>query len=99
LALTYPTSVIFYQGISQSFAPLRGTNDRYIGWLNFVLNQENVPQTISMAYGSTPEPSIPEEYAEAVCDLFLDSSVFVELASSSRVATTASAKGTAGTRE
>ena len=75
LALTFPTPVIYYQGIPRRVQVLgtpRGVGDRYLEWLNYIINQpaEKIPQTISFAYGSTPELAITPEYARAVCRLF-----------------------------
>ena len=72
-ALTYPTPVIYYRGIGARVEVpqrLEGRGDRYLEWLNYMTGQEEVPQTISMAYGSTSELSISPEYALSVCRLF-----------------------------
>ena len=74
-ALTFPTPVVYYQGntgIVHAPRRLLGRGDRYLEWLNFVINQRNsdIPQTISMAYDSISELTITPDYAESVCLLF-----------------------------
>ena len=68
-ALTFPTPVVYYMGISKGVGWL-GPGDRYTDWLDYMAVKPNVPPTISMAYGLTPESSITLEYADAVCKLF-----------------------------
>ena len=53
-ALTFPTPVVYYQGNTRIIhAPRRllSRGDRYLEWLNFVINQRNsdILQTIGMA--------------------------------------------------
>ena len=71
-AMAYPATMMYYQGIADGVAQYEnnGLGDKYLGWLNKLIVQDKVPQTISMAYGSTSEHSITKEYAEAVCKLF-----------------------------
>jgi tripeptidyl-peptidase I len=38
-------------------------------WLNFILNQETIPQTISTSYGDD-EQTVPLDYATSVCNMF-----------------------------
>ncbi len=72
-AIAYPTRHIFYSvgggklAIPGSNEPARG--DVYLEWLNYVLDQPNVPQTISISYGD-PEKAVPWEYARTLCNLF-----------------------------
>jgi tripeptidyl-peptidase I len=40
-----------------------------LDWLNFILDQETIPQTISTSYGDD-EQTVPPDYAESVCNLF-----------------------------
>ncbi|KAH9044203.1 subtilisin-like protein [Lactarius hengduanensis] len=64
-AMAYPTPHIFYstgQGPS-------GMDDWYVSWLEYILDQENIPQTISISYG-TEERFMSMEYATNVCDQF-----------------------------
>lgn len=42
------------------------SNEPYLVWLDYVLDQENLPQTISTSYGDD-EQTVPESYALAVC--------------------------------
>ncbi|KAH9068090.1 subtilisin-like protein [Lactarius deliciosus] len=43
--------------------------DSYVPWLAYVLEQENLPQTISTTYSGN-EYEVPQEFAEGVCELF-----------------------------
>ncbi|KAH9051102.1 peptidase S8/S53 domain-containing protein [Lactarius vividus] len=61
--MTYPTPHIFY---STKDLP---NGDVYLAWLNAVLSQQNVPQTITTSYGSY-ERVYPMDYAIQVCNLF-----------------------------
>ncbi|KAH9164912.1 subtilisin-like protein [Lactarius sanguifluus] len=64
-AMAYPTPHIFYstgQGPS-------GTDDWFVTWLEYILDQENVPQTISLSFG-VEERIASMEYATNVCDKF-----------------------------
>ncbi|KAH9010095.1 subtilisin-like protein [Lactarius deliciosus] len=62
-AMAYPTPHIFYstgQGPS-------GMDGDFVSWLEYILDQENIPQTISISY-SIEERFLPREYAIYVCD-------------------------------
>ncbi|KAH9168677.1 subtilisin-like protein [Lactarius sanguifluus] len=62
-AMAYPIPHIFYstgQGPS-------GMGDDFVSWLEYTLDQENIPQTISISY-SIEERFVPREYAIHVCD-------------------------------
>ncbi|KAH9033516.1 subtilisin-like protein [Lactarius pseudohatsudake] len=64
-AMAYPTPHIFYstgQGPS-------GTADYYLTWLEYILNQMDIPQTISLSYGAE-ESGLPREYTSFVCNCF-----------------------------
>ncbi|KAH9062372.1 subtilisin-like protein [Lactarius vividus] len=63
-AMAYPIPHIFYS-IGQG-AP--GMEDLF-SWLEYVLDQENIPQTISISYG-IEEYFMSREYAINVCDQF-----------------------------
>ncbi|KAH9018849.1 subtilisin-like protein [Lactarius pseudohatsudake] len=63
-AIAYPTTQIFYS--TGSSATL---GDPFINWLDYVLGQLSVPQTVSTPY-SIPEYIVPPDYARHVCDLF-----------------------------
>ncbi|KAI9442675.1 subtilisin-like protein [Lactarius indigo] len=62
-AMAYPTPIIFY---STGMGP---DEDYYISWLEYILAQEFIPQTISISYG-IEEKYISREYAIWVCDQF-----------------------------
>jgi hypothetical protein len=59
--MAYPTRHIFY-----SINPGPPVNDSYLTWLEFILRQLIVPQTINLSYSNT-EKSLSEEYAGRVC--------------------------------
>ncbi|KAH8985704.1 subtilisin-like protein [Lactarius akahatsu] len=64
-AMAYPTPHTFYSiGRGPS-----GTDDWYITWLEYILDQRDIPQTISISYGYQ-EISTLREYAFYVCDMF-----------------------------
>ncbi|KAH9030898.1 subtilisin-like protein [Lactarius pseudohatsudake] len=66
-AIAYPTTHIFYStGGSLADTTL---GDPFINWLDYVLGQLSVPQTVSTPY-STPEYKVPPDYATHVCTLF-----------------------------
>ncbi|KAG9317808.1 peptidase S8/S53 domain-containing protein [Chiua virens] len=72
--LTYPTPATFYStGGSPPFIPdlatPTDTNEPYANWLDYVLSQEYLPQTISTSYGDD-EQSVPFTYATRVCASF-----------------------------
>lgn len=45
------------------------TNEPYLTWVNWLLQQRNIPPIISTSYGE-PEQSIPPSYMERVCNQF-----------------------------
>ncbi|KAH9059511.1 subtilisin-like protein [Lactarius vividus] len=66
-AMAYPIPHVFYstgRGPSDSV-----TDDDLVSWLIYILDQENIPQTISMSY-SNEEHSTPRDYAVYVCNQF-----------------------------
>ncbi|KAH9062602.1 subtilisin-like protein [Lactarius deliciosus] len=67
-AIAYPTPHIFYS-TGQS-----DTGNDFAVWLDYILDQENIPQTISISY-SHGEQSIPREYAIHVCEQFAELAV------------------------
>ncbi|KAF8267690.1 subtilisin-like protein [Lactarius quietus] len=73
-AIAYPTPQIFYStGGLMASNPLDenkpNPDDSFLTWLNHLINQENIPQTISASYGYY-EKFFPIEYTTALCDLF-----------------------------
>jgi len=63
--MTYPTRQLFY---STGRGPT-GTKDEYLSWLEYIINQPSIPQTISIAYGHD-EKIYPRLRARFVCSLF-----------------------------
>ncbi|KAF8267217.1 hypothetical protein EI94DRAFT_1802075 [Lactarius quietus] len=60
-AITYPTPIIYYSTAS---------GDSFLMWLNNLLNDTSLPQTISAAsLGS--EQEVIEDYAIEMCNLFV----------------------------
>ncbi|KAF8260337.1 subtilisin-like protein [Lactarius quietus] len=72
-AMVYPTPVTFYSvGGGLEITPgtnLPGKGDNMMEWLKLVLDQPDVPNTISTSYGR-PEKDLPMEYATAICDMY-----------------------------
>ncbi|KAI0261846.1 tripeptidyl peptidase A [Gloeopeniophorella convolvens] len=71
LGLTFPTPGTFFStGGSPPFKPDNNsptnTNEPYSEWLDFILKQENIPQTISTSYADD-EQTVPEDFAKRVC--------------------------------
>lgn len=76
IGITYPTKLTTYNvGGSPPFKPdalePTDTNEPYLTWLQFLLNQTNeqIPQVISTSYGDD-EQTVPLSYATAVCNGF-----------------------------
>ncbi|KAH9175612.1 subtilisin-like protein [Lactarius sanguifluus] len=70
-AIAYPTPLIFYStgGVMAPDPDPDTPGDPFLEWINYVLRQEHVPQTILISYGAF-ETDIPLEYAKKLCDLF-----------------------------
>jgi tripeptidyl-peptidase-1 len=73
-SISYPTPNIFYStGGTPPYKADEQTptnaNEPYLDWLDFILNQQTIPQTISTSYGDD-EQTVPQDYAESVCNLF-----------------------------
>ena len=73
-SISYPTPNIFYS--TKGTPPFKAddlsptnTNEPYLDWLHFILEQNTIPQTISTSYGDD-EQTVPPDYAESVCNLF-----------------------------
>jgi len=74
LGITYPSSVTSYHtGGEPPFHPddntPLNTNEPYLTWVNYVLNQTTLPQVISTSYGDD-EQTVPYSYALTVCNQF-----------------------------
>ena len=72
--MTFPTTNIFYSTAgSPPFIPdgevPTNSNEPYMNWLEFILDQETIPQTISTSYGDNEE-TVPPDYARSVCNMF-----------------------------
>ncbi len=74
IGMTWPTpATCFSTGGSPPFIvddlTQTDTNEPYLTWANWALNQSSLPQVISTSYGDN-EQSVPYSYATAVCGLF-----------------------------
>ncbi|KAJ7483186.1 peptidase S8/S53 domain-containing protein [Mycena latifolia] len=72
--ISFPTPNIYYStGGSPPFLAdtftTTNTNEPYLDWLNFILNQTTIPQTFTTSYGDD-EQTVPQDYAITVCNLF-----------------------------
>ncbi|KAH9062395.1 subtilisin-like protein [Lactarius vividus] len=65
-AMAYPIPHIFY---STAQGPSRLGMNNLLSWLEYTLDQENIPQTISISYG-IEERFVSREYAINTCDQF-----------------------------
>ncbi|KAI9457119.1 subtilisin-like protein [Lactarius psammicola] len=63
-AMAYPTRHTYY---SIGRGP---SDDWFISWLDYMIDQPSVPQTISISYNRLEENSLSKQYAIYVCDLF-----------------------------
>ncbi|KAH9040232.1 subtilisin-like protein [Lactarius hengduanensis] len=68
-AMAYPTPLIFYSTGGIVAKDPDPDTDALLQWINYVLRQDHVPQTISISYG-VYEKNIPPEYTKKLCDLF-----------------------------
>ncbi|KAN0134254.1 Peptidase S8/S53 domain containing protein [Lactarius tabidus] len=71
LGVSFPTPGTFYStGGRPQFTPdddtPTDTNEPYLDWLDFILEQSTIPQVISTSYGDD-EQTVPEDYALRVC--------------------------------
>jgi tripeptidyl-peptidase-1 len=74
LSATYPTLLTAYNtGGSPPYNPddltLTDTNEPYLTWLQYILNQTDIPQVISTSYGDD-EQTVPLSYATSACKAF-----------------------------
>ncbi|KAH8986035.1 subtilisin-like protein [Lactarius hatsudake] len=72
-AIAFPTPHIFYSnggGISINHDDNKpASDDAWLQWVNYVLDLQDIPQTINTSYGNQ-ETDLPLEYAETLCDLY-----------------------------
>ncbi|KAH9172029.1 subtilisin-like protein [Lactarius sanguifluus] len=72
-AIIYPTPQVYYStGGRLRWTPPSNepaSDDMLLAWINYMLNKEDIPQTISTSNG-IDENKVPLEYATAVCNLF-----------------------------
>ncbi|KAH8980544.1 subtilisin-like protein [Lactarius akahatsu] len=72
-AIAFPTPHIFYStggGISINHDDnTPASDDAWLQWVNYMLDSEDIPQTINTSYGD-PETHLPPEYAETLCGLY-----------------------------
>ncbi|KAH9967563.1 subtilisin-like protein [Russula dissimulans] len=74
VSITFPTPNIYYStGGSPPFIndyqTINNTNEPYMDFLEFIMNQPRIPQTMSVSYGDD-EQTVPEDYATTVCNQF-----------------------------
>jgi tripeptidyl-peptidase-1 len=74
LGISFPIPMTTYNTAgSPPFTPdaftTSNNNEPYLDWLQFVLNQTDLPQVISNSYGDD-EQTVPQSYANAVCKGF-----------------------------
>ncbi|EIM81511.1 subtilisin-like protein [Stereum hirsutum FP-91666 SS1] len=74
MGMSYPTSTIVYAvGGEPPFTPDSitpgNTNEPYLEWVQYVLNQTNPPQTFTTSYADD-EQTVPRDYAVRVCNSF-----------------------------
>ena len=74
LSLAWPTPLVTYSiggeppFLSSSALP-NNTNEPFLEWLQYLLEQEHLPPVISISYGEE-EQTVPRAYAERVCEGF-----------------------------
>jgi tripeptidyl-peptidase-1 len=74
IGMTWPTNFMgYYTGGSPEMAldadTLENTNEPYLAWLDYVLEQDDLPQVISTSYADL-ERTVPYSLAKRVCDRF-----------------------------
>ncbi|KAF8492103.1 tripeptidyl peptidase A [Gautieria morchelliformis] len=72
--LTFPTpATVFTTAGSPPFIPddytPTNSNEPYLNWVDFLLNEASLPQTISTSYGDD-EQTVPRSFARKVCHSF-----------------------------
>lgn len=70
--MTYPMKSVYHS--TGGRPPINGggenDNEPYMEWLQYVLKQDNPPQTFSISYGDD-ETKVPSDYADSVCTQFM----------------------------
>src|SRR5712672_2299267 len=74
VSITSPTPNIFYSiggspPFIKDYQTVNNTNEPYMDFLEFILKQPSIPQTMSVSYGDD-EQTVPEDYARNVCNQF-----------------------------
>jgi tripeptidyl-peptidase-1 len=74
LGITFPTRLTTYNTggsppYDQDASTVTDTNEPYLTWLQYLLEQDNIPQVISTSYGDD-EQTVPLSYATSVCNGF-----------------------------
>ncbi|KAI0090980.1 tripeptidyl peptidase A [Irpex rosettiformis] len=72
--LTHPIPATFFSTAGRPpFIPdigeTQNTNEPYLDWLDFILNERNPPQTISTSYADD-EQTVPKSFAQRACNGF-----------------------------
>lgn len=74
IGITWPTPLFTFNTggmppFIQDAATVNDTNEPYLTWVQFILNETNIPQVISTSYGDD-EQSVPLSFATSVCNSF-----------------------------
>ncbi|KAF8912397.1 peptidase S8/S53 domain-containing protein [Mucidula mucida] len=75
IGISAPTKNVYYStgGLASEYKPdslsPTNTNEPYLDWLEFILAQDEIPQTITTSYGDH-EQTVPYDYAVRVCTEF-----------------------------
>ncbi|KAL1762764.1 peptidase S8/S53 domain-containing protein [Schizophyllum commune] len=71
-ALSYPIPNVYYSTggsppYNEDSQTPTNTNEPYLDWLEYILDQDDIPQTFTTSYGDD-EQTVPQDYAQNVCD-------------------------------
>lgn len=74
VSLSYPTENVYFSTAGRPpFIPdldvVTNDSEPYLDWLNWILAQKDIPQTITTSYGEN-EQTVPLSYRKSVCNLF-----------------------------
>ncbi|KAH9003215.1 subtilisin-like protein [Lactarius hatsudake] len=64
--MAYPTPIVYYSVGDGA----EDEDDQYLSWSNYMLNLDEIPQTISTSYANY-ESDFPLDYARSLCNLFM----------------------------